>query len=301
MWLAISLYIVFLLVFLLIPPLYDGIERKIRAKLHSRIGPPTLLQTWYDILKLFKKELVITDTGLASVLLSGLLIATVIITASTLPLGFSTPITSSGSSLVLFTALLIGCQLLWVSLTLTPGNPYATIGVFREALIGMINEFFLVMGLVALMFYTGSPSFDGMIWARPSLTYLLIFILLAVSAFIGSGRIPYDIAEAEPELASGVLIEFSGPLLGITLYSHYLKRAILYGLLADMILLPLTRIIGVAVSALIYPVMVLAIWIVFAVISVMLGRTRVDIAPRSMLKIYIPLTIAMLIAWLAGV
>lgn len=301
MWLVISLYIVFLLIFLLIPPLYDGIERKIRAKLHSRVGPPTLLQTWYDILKLFKKELVITDTGLASMLLSSLLIATVVITATTLPLGFNTPITSSGASLVLFTILLIGCQLLWVSLTLTPGNPYATIGVFREALIGMINEFFLVVGLVSLMFYIGSPSFDAMIWVRPSLTYLLIFVLLAVSAYIGSGRIPYDIAEAEPELASGVLIEFSGPLLGITLYSHYLKRAILYGLLADMIVLPITRIIGILVSALIYPIIVLAIWIVFAVISVMLGRTRVDIAPRSMLKIYIPLLIAMLITWFIGV
>ncbi len=301
MWPVISLYIVFLLVFLLIPPLYDGIERKIRAKLHSRVGPPTLLQTWYDILKLFEKELVITDTGLASMLLSSLLIATVVITATTLPLGFNTPVTSSGASLVLFTILLIGCQLLWVSLTLTPGNPYATIGVFREALIGMINEFFLVAGLVSLMFYIGSPSFDAMIWVRPSLTYLLIFVLLAVSAYIGSGRIPYDIAEAEPELASGVLIEFSGPLLGITLYSHYLKRAILYGLLADMIVLPLTRFIGILVSALIYPIIVLAIWIVFAVISVMLGRTRVDIAPRSMLKIYIPLLIAMLIAWFVGV
>ncbi|NPA99726.1 MAG: hydrogenase [Crenarchaeota archaeon] len=301
MWLVISLYIVFLLVFLLIPPLYDGIERKIRAKLHSRVGPPTVLQTWYDILKLFKKELVVTDTGLLSILLGGLLLITVIITALSMPLGFNTPLTSSTASLVLFTVLLIGCQLLWVSLSLTPGNPYATVGVFREAVLGMINEFFLVLGLVALMFYIGSPSFASMTSIRPSITYALIFLLLAVSAYIGSGRIPYDIAEAEPELASGILIEFSGPLLGITLYSHFLKRAILYGLLADMIVLPLARIIGVVGAAILYPAILLIIWVIFAVISVLLGRTRVDIAPKSMLKIYIPLSIAILIAWIAGV
>ncbi|MEM4844591.1 MAG: NADH-quinone oxidoreductase subunit H, partial [Ignisphaera sp.] len=51
-----------MLLYIFLPPLLDGIERKIRAKIQTRYGPPTILQTWYDIIKLSSKELRIPPT-----------------------------------------------------------------------------------------------------------------------------------------------------------------------------------------------------------------------------------------------
>ncbi len=301
MWLDTSIYIVLLALFFFVPPLYDGIERKIRARLHSRVGPPSIMQTWYDIRKLFNKELVATDTGMSSILVATIFVVVTLLVALILPLGYTCLFSSDPVGLVLFTVMLISSQLLWITLSLTPGNPFSTIGVYREAILGMVNEFFFAVGLVALMAYTRSLSFTRLKIAGITLTYILLVILLAIAAYVASGRIPFDIAEAEPELASGVLIEFSGPVLGLVLYSHFLKRAILYGLVIDLILLPLTGIFGWVVGAVLFFPLLLCLWMIYAVLSIVLSRSRIDVAPRTMFAVYLVLSIIILVAWILGV
>ena len=43
------------LVIIMLAPLFDGMARKLRAKLQSRQGPPDVFQTYRDINKLFKR------------------------------------------------------------------------------------------------------------------------------------------------------------------------------------------------------------------------------------------------------
>ena len=64
-------------------PVYDGVERKVRAAIHTRIGPP-VLQTWYDIVKLFSKEAVIPAGGTWSALVVVLELATLVATSALL-------------------------------------------------------------------------------------------------------------------------------------------------------------------------------------------------------------------------
>lgn len=295
------MYLALLALFLFIPPLYDGIERKIRARLHSRVGPPSIMQTWYDIRKLFHKELVATDTGANSIMVAAIFVAVTLFLALILPLGYTVLFSSDPAGLVLFTIMLIASQLLWITLSLTPGNPYSTIGVYREAVLGMVNEFFFALGLVGIMAYTRSLSFTRLRVASITLTYVLLIILLAIAAYVASGRIPFDIAEAEPELASGVLIEFSGPVLGLMLYTHFLKRAILYGLVIDLILLPFTGIFGWVVGAILFFPLLLCLWMIYAVLSIVLARSRIDMAPRTMFAIYLVFSMIILASWILGV
>ena len=296
----IILSIVLFVCLTLLAPLLDGIERKIRAKLHSRIGPPSILQTWYDILKLFSKELVLPEGGLLVPLLVGLLYTLALVTLSIIPYGVPNPFTLGLPDILLILVLVIALQLLWTVSSLASGNPYATIGVFREAGLGLVNEFFLALSLIALALITGSSSFTGLVGFRLTLSYILLLVVLGIACYVASGRIPFDIGEAEPELASGVLVEFSGPVLGLALYAHYLKRLILYAILADLIVLPFANVLGLA-SIGVFLLVLVVLWIVFAVVSVVLGRSRIDLAPRGLLKIYTPLTIAYSVLGYLGV
>ncbi|MEM0236933.1 MAG: NADH-quinone oxidoreductase subunit H, partial [Desulfurococcus sp.] len=98
---------------------------------------------------------------------------------------------------------------------------------------------------------------------------------------------PFDIAEAEVELASGILVELSGRALALYLYSIYLKRYISSMLTAVVVftlmpLNPLVRFILVNAS-------IPFIWILYSITSVMLGRSRIDLAPGTLFKVYIVL------------
>lgn len=302
MLLQVSLIVISFIIIVLLAPVLDGIERKIKAKLHSRVGPPTILQSWYDILKLFSKELVLPEGGYLVPILVGLLYTLVLVTLILMPYGFPNPLTLGLPDIILLLVLIIALQLLWSASSLVSGNPYATVGVFREVGLGLVNEFFLALGLIAVALVTGSLGFAGLAhMAPPRLAYALILLSLAIACYVASGRIPYDIGEAEPELASGVLIEFSGPILGLALYAHYLKRAILYGLVANLIVLPLYPILGPVFSVIAFLATMIVLWIVFAIISIVLARSRIDLAPRGLLKIYLPLAIAYSILGYIGV
>ena len=219
-----------------------------------------------------------------------------------MPYGFPNPLTLGLPDIILLLVLIIALQLLWSASSLVSGNPYATVGVFREVGLGLVNEFFLALGLIAVALVTGSLGFAGLAhMAPPRLAYALILLSLAIACYVASSRIPYDIGEAEPELASGVLIEFSGPILGLALYAHYLKRAILYGLVANLIVLPLYPVLGPIFSIIAFLVVMMVLWVIFAIISIVLARSRIDLAPRGLLKIYLPLAIAYSILGYIGV
>ncbi|ABN70158.1 hydrogenase-4 component C [Staphylothermus marinus F1] len=301
MLLDISIYVISFIVFLFIPPLLDGLERKIRARLHSRVGPPTIFQTWYDIRKLLAKEQVATDTFVNTFFIVSILFTTSMLTIPLMPFGSIGIFSNSRNSLILFIILLASSQLLWVALSLSPGNPFSTIGVYREALLEMVNELFLILTGFGLMVYIGGTSFRDLTNINYSAIYILFIVLLIVISYVSSGRVPFDLAEAEPELASGVLIEFSGPILGIVLYTNFLKRAILCGFIANLILLPLKSLVNDIVLAALFYLLLFFIWLIYAIVSILLARSRIDLAPRTMFVVYLLFYSIIVVLWLIGI
>jgi len=259
-------------------PIYDGLERKLRAAVHTRIGPP-VLQTWYDLVKLFSKELIVPEGGSWCVL--SVVLELVALVASVALLSY-VPLTVSpgtvGAEVVAFIVLLTVATALTIARAVSQNNVYSVVGGFREFTLALSSEPFLIFSYLAIA--TGGERF---------VLKLSSLLILAISAYVVSGRIPYDIAEAEPELSAGVNIELAGPLLGIATMSTVLKRL----LAAELTAMALALVAGfegyqaLALTLALTP----AVWVVHALISILLGRTRVDIAPKTLLLTLFPLCV----------
>ena len=82
------------------------------------------------------------------------------------------------------------------------------------------------------------------------------------------------------------------------MYSNFIKRLFVKLVPSMLILLPfisnwLYLLIGSFIMAII-------LWILYGLIAALLGRTRVDIAPTSILKIYIPFITVSILLYLTG-
>lgn len=280
----------------LLPTLLDGVERKIKALVHTRIGPP-ILQSWYDIIKLFNKEYYIPLKSLhtLALVLSALLVTVFTIAYTCISiLEQVTPY-----DLLVITVLVAISQTIFIAIPLTIPNPYSIIGASRELLIMLVNEgIFLVLASLYI-YYTGIETLTTINTASFKLYLIPILLALLIVSYVGSGRVPFDIAEAEPELASGLLIELSGPLLGAYLLTMHLKR-FLFKLYASILILGVLGFHGIVF---LYSALILAIiiWIIYALIAAMLGRSRVDLASITLLKIYLVLIALSLIGYFLGV
>lgn len=286
-----------LLILIPLPVIYDGIERKIRALVHSRIGP-SVLQTLYDLLKLVVKKPVVLHTipyYVYAVISS--LICLFISQYMLLNSVFHGDLQYMLLAIVFFV-------MAHASLVLSPlllPNPYSQIGGVREIFISLVNEPFLLTGFGLSIYGVRSVSFsvdhNGLIKA---LYLALTLAMLALCTYVSSRRAPFDLSEADPELASGVMVELSGPILALTYYVTLAMRLTGPMFITSLLIAVFTG--GGLMAICLLVTSTLPAWILYAIPSMLLGRTRIDIALRTFLKTYIALfaltMLLALIGWL---
>jgi NADH-quinone oxidoreductase subunit H len=221
--------------------LLSWFDRKITAQVQFRKGPP-LLQPFYDFLKLLLvKETILPARGarltflIAPVLgLFGATIASVFILLPMLgiQIGFE------GDVIVIFYLLTIP-SLTYIIGALASGNPLASVGASREIklIISYELSFLLVFAAIILkadmsvrlveiiQFQTEQGAFIG------SISGVLLFIVALFCIQAKMGMVPFDIAEAETELASGSFIEFSGSVYAMVKFTKYIMLFTLAALL----------------------------------------------------------------------
>ena len=210
------------------------VVRKVTALIHHRIGPPAL-QPLYDVLKLLGKEMLIPEAankavfisapvvGFASVLLLSILLWAVdFIPASENGMFLGDVIVAIYLMVIPSLALILGSS--------ASGSPHAAIGAAREMKLVMSYELVLVMAFIVVLIKTATfhgisdSQGDAQLLSLSSITQnapamsisgLLAFLgaLLCVRAKLGFT--PFDIPEAETEIAGGVFIEYSGALLAL--------------------------------------------------------------------------------------
>ena len=208
------------------------IVRKVTALIHHRIGPPAL-QPLYDVLKLLGKETLIPEAankivfisapvvGFASVLLlSVLLLAVDFIPKNGIFMG----------DIIVAIYLMVIPSLALILGSSASGSPHAAIGTAREMKLVTSYELVLVMAFIVVLIKTA--TFHGISDSQGSIQLLSLSSIaqhapaMSISgllAFLGAllcvqaklGFTPFDIPEAETELAGGVLIEYSGALLAL--------------------------------------------------------------------------------------
>ena len=269
--------------YVITPLVLDGVERKLKAALQSRIGPP-VTQTIYDMLKL----LLVKETKTHPIPLYATLTLLSSLIVGLASLYYTTLYIVEGDTLSMFYALAL-FAISTSTHTITPllvPNPYSFIGGVREVILAVVNEAALITSISLYVIVAQRAAVRG-------LDYTLLVVVLGVAlvsliaSYAASSRVPFDIAEAEPELASGMLIEFSGRVLALNMYCLLLRRL----LVKLLVLAPTVALVsGHGVESLVLALLLLpVIWVIYATVAVILGRSRVDVAPLTLAKIYIVL------------
>lgn len=297
------LYLLALLIpTLLIPliPVLDGVERKVRARMQCRVGPP-ILQTWYDIMKLFRKEVLIPASASWLFTLAPIVAFSMAVTSLFLiPYGLSNPLGFYGDLIALI-YFITAVSVVVVLGGLASGNPFSEVGASRELSLLMPLELALGIALAVIAFKEGSLSLSRLaITSTPSASTVLAYIAVLIYAYVKSSRLPFDIAEAEPEIASGPLIEYGGPLLALVIYSNLIKRFTVSSLFIVLSLGPAVNVITLGIAStvvryLLNAVLVIALSVItylgLGAIAVVYGRYRVAHAVEATRRIIaVPLT-----------
>jgi NADH-quinone oxidoreductase subunit H len=199
-------------------------DRKITARLQYRVGPP-VLQPFIDIVKLFGKETLVPQGASAVTFLSAPVVglASVMIVSTLLWVNsINSQATFMGDMIVVLYFLAMP------SISLMMGgfasrNPLASLGASREMKLILSYELpFLLVVLVPVIKSGFSirlgeilnfQAQHGNVAASWSGVLAFIVAILCVQAKLGLG--PFDVAEAETEIAGGAIIEYSGTPLAI--------------------------------------------------------------------------------------
>ena len=237
---------IFLMIFqvaviVLIAPLFDGMARKLRAKLQSKQGSD-FFQTYRDIIKLFKRgRTVPACSHWVFRWAPFFLFATSAAILAAIPITYSNPDTSKifGAYSDIFVILYLGALLRFVfgAASIDSGNPFAATGGGREQMLAVYVEPVMMMCLIVVMLAAGTSNLveiqdmvrNGKIgYQIPSFAVASIAFLWCM--YVETGRKPFDLAEAEQELQEGLLGEYAGSDLGLVQAALILKQFAMIGL-----------------------------------------------------------------------
>jgi NADH-quinone oxidoreductase subunit H len=211
-------------------------DRKITAWVQFRKGPP-MLQPLYDFVKLMSKETILPRNASRMTFLSAPIFAAagaaiagllILLPAFGVSAGFK------GDIIVIFYVLAIP-SLTYIMGAMASGNPLASLGASREMklVIGYELSFLLIIAAIILKSGFSLEIADIMTAQQAegafigSISGVLLFIALLMCIQAKLGFVPFDAAEAETEIASGFLIEYSGPPLAFIKLSKYILILVL--------------------------------------------------------------------------
>ena len=210
--------------------LYLGIDRILVARMQGRVGPP-LVQPFRDVGKLMLKENIVPNGALRWLFQFAPVMCVMGSVALLLyiPLfGQSALFEGSGDALLIIYLLTIP-SLALVAGGFASSSPYASIGAQREMVLMIGYEFPLSVTVVSIAWRILQVS-DAHAFALSTMAEYLIWGLVGPLGFVGAfllllslvavtpgelGKVPFDLAEAETELAGGLMVEYSGRNLAL--------------------------------------------------------------------------------------
>ena len=287
-------------------------ERKLLARLQNRrgptrTGPAGLLQSLADGLKhLAKEDIVPANADRWPFLLAPLIpFVTAFAALAVIPLGLAALALPGGAALNPFVAD-VNIGLLFILATsglgvygivlggYASGNRYALLGGLRAAAQVISYELILGLALVGPILLTGTLSPRAIAAWQQGHPWLVVvqfpsFILYLIATLAETNRAPFDLPEAESELAGGYLIEYSGIRFLFFYLAEYLNMVVVAAVAATVFLggaagplLPGPLWLALKVAALLF----LAVWI-----RATLPRFRYDQLMGLAWKLLLPLAL----------
>ena len=199
------------------------VDRKVTAKVHWRVGPPWY-QPFADTVKLLGKEVIVPagakSTGFLLAPVVGLAAATL---ASTILWMVNLYPSSSfiGDAIVVLYIMTIPAISMILGASAS-GNPMGILGAAREMKLLFAYELPLVIAMLTTVYKVGSFSFEEILGYQSingvmlgNVSGVIAFIVAIFCAQAKCAMLPFDIPEAETELAGGTHIEYSGAPLAV--------------------------------------------------------------------------------------
>jgi formate hydrogenlyase subunit 4 len=226
----------------------SGVVAHVEARLQGRRGP-RILQPYYDLAKLFRKETLVTEesswvflaapvVAFGCYLIVPLLIP--VLTTYGLPLGYMGDILGGGFVLALagFSVALAGAE---------SGAPYAQLGSSRAMTFGALIEPTILFVVFAVALITGTDLPYALAATVRSTNEVVRpgHVLAAVAFFlvvlVDTGRIPVETHTGTLELGmidEARTLEHSGPALALLGWGSAMKQLILYTILINVFVAP---------------------------------------------------------------
>ncbi len=296
-------------------------DRKIWAAVQLRrgpnvVGPWGLLQSFADMLKfVFKEPVIPAGANKGVFLLAPLVSGTLAIAAwAVIPLndGWAIADLNVGvlyifaiSSLGVYGIIMAG----WAS-----NSKYPFLGALRSAAQMVSYEVSIGFVIITVLLCVGSLNLTDIVRAQDTKFGMLgwywlplfpMFVIFFISALAETNRPPFDLPEAESELVAGFMVEYSSTPYMIFMLGEYVAimtmcsmTVILFmgGWLSPIPFAPFTWVPGVIWFVL----KVSAVFFMFAMVKAFVPRYRYDQLMRLGWKVFLPLSLAMVIV-VAGV
>jgi hydrogenase-4 component C len=265
-------------------PLFSGFSRVLRAKMHSRHGPP-LLQNYYDLLKLVKRQEIVPAQGsLIFTITPYLTIVAILLAVMIIPILTAQSPFGWVGDMILVIYMLVLVRFFTSLSGLATGSTFGGMAARRELLISALVEPLILLVLFVMALLAGSTNLGVISTAVATgelpyyATVWLGMISFAFVVFIEAGKLPFDLGEAEQELQEGPLTEYSGHGLALMKWGLYMKQLAVVALFLA-VFLPFGSMVDVTLGAGIlalvsFLIKAAALYIIAAVVENGMARVR---------------------------
>jgi NADH-quinone oxidoreductase subunit H len=291
-------------------------DRKVWAAVQMRrgpnvVGPWGLLQSFADLLKfVFKEPIIPAGANKGLFLLAPLVTAGLALAAwAVIPVdkGWAVADINVGilfifaiSSLQVYGVIMAG----WAS-----NSKYAFLAALRSAAQMVSYEVSIGFVIITVLLIAGTLNLSAIVEAQDNalgvfgwywLPLLPMFVVFFISALAETNRPPFDLLEAESELVAGFMVEYSSTPYMLFMLGEYVAIVLMCGLGTVLFLggwLPLfpvppfTWIPGV----LWFILKVCFLFFLIAMVKAMVPRYRYDQLMRLGWKVFLPLSLAMVV------
>lgn len=226
-----------------VAPLLKTAIKKMKARLQNRRGPP-LLQGYYDLAKLLRKEPVRSETA-SWIFVAGprVYFAAALAATTLVPvLVAAAPLEMAGGILLLVGTLALG-RFALATAALDTGSPFGGMGASRDMTIAALAEPALMLGLFTSALAAGSLNLGGLVRSvlQHGVTFHPSDLLASAGLFIiviaETGRIPVDNPATHLELTmihEAMVLEYAGPDLALVEWASAVKELLYLTLLVDV-------------------------------------------------------------------